>query len=394
MSLHCTEISRRLPPTKPTDWPEILTALSMTVLLCLSNASFSQTDNEEPPIEQTTESTLSDNLVPTTPKIIEPIETRDMNLLANEIHDQETVSWLTAADGKFLSLYEPEWNNNPYGAVLILHAEGQHADWPNTIEVIRSSLPQHGWSTLSTSLPNPDTVPIPKRVIKKTATVNGENANSDDTEQTENKNTPANPKPKAEEGEENEIFDADTGILDNGALEQEQESASNEKPKIATETVAYSRIEAAISFLNDQGIYNIVLLGDGLGAARAGNFLKGLPQSNEPKDNTIKLIRAMVIINARNSSPKQDINLLTSLYDPEIATLDIYFGIHENDNAESLERKKFARRNNFTTYQQILLPELSHNTTNGENRLTRRIRGFLYKHAKGVKVENAIVNKR
>ena len=391
MSLHCTEISRRLPPAKPADWTEILTALSMTVLLCLSNVTFSQTDNEEPPIEQTTESTLSDNVVPATPEIIEPTETRDMNLLANEIHDQETVAWLTAADGKFLSLYEPEWNNNPYGAVLILHAEGQHADWPNTIEVIRSSLPQHGWSTLSTSLPNPDTVPIPKRAIENTETDNSE---SDNANQTGDKNTSENSEPTAEKGEENEIFDADKGALDDGTIDPEQEAETNKKPKIATETVAYSRIEAAISFLNDQGIYNIVLLGDGLGAARAGNFLKGLPQSNEPKDNTIKLIRAMVIINARNSSPKQDINLLTSLYDPQVATLDIYFGIHEKDNAESLERKKFARRNNFTTYQQILLPELSHNTTNGENRLTRRIRGFLNKHAKGVKVENAIVNKR
>ena len=389
MSLHCTEISRCLPPAKSADWTAIIAALSIATLVCFSSTTFSQTNTEQPAPEQVMEPTAIAKAKAKTarPKTVEPIETRDMNLLADEMNDQETVAWLTAADGKFLSLYEPEWNNNPFGAVLILHAEGQHADWPTTIEIIRSSLPQYGWSTLSTSLPNPDTAPIPKRLIEKTATTTGIAAPAD-------KDTPENSDPVAEAGEENEIFDAEKGTVDDGALEPEQDSERIEKPKIATETVAYSRIEAAISYLNDQGIYNIVLLGDGVGAARAGNFLKGLPQSSDPKENTIKVIRAMVIINARNSSPTQDINLLSSLYDPEVATLDIYFGTHERDNIESLERKKFAMRNNFSVYQQILLPELSRNTTNGENRLAKRIRGFLSKYAKGVKVEDAIVNKQ
>lgn len=102
----------------------------------------------------------------------------------------------------------------------------------------------------------------------------------------------------------------------------------------------------------------------------------------------------MVIINARNTSPRGDINLLGSLFDADMPTLDIYFGTHQLDNYDSEVRKKYALRNGFKTYQQILLPELSHNTMLGENRLSKRVRGFLSKHARGVKVENAIVKRK
>ena len=102
----------------------------------------------------------------------------------------------------------------------------------------------------------------------------------------------------------------------------------------------------------------------------------------------------MVIINARNHSPIGDIKLIDSLYDPEMPILDIYFGQDQRDKIESQARKKYALRNGFQTYQQILLPELAHNTMLDSNRLTRRVRGFLQLHARGVKVDNAIIKKR
>lgn len=40
-----------------------------------------------------------------------------------------------------------------HGAAIVLHAMGGHADWPQTISPIRTSLPEHGWTTLSIQLP-------------------------------------------------------------------------------------------------------------------------------------------------------------------------------------------------------------------------------------------------
>lgn len=390
---HCTEITRFLPHAKPFYFQILL--MSSLIIIGMTNAVHAQPPATEPnvdsqKVDSQTEKTLLDTA-----------EKRSMTLLSKELKDQETVVWLNAIDGEFLSLYEQEWTSNPFGAVLILHAEGQHANWPNTIELIRSSLPQYGWSTLSTSLPDPDLVAIPARKINaiSASPKSPETQEQANSEVKINSATEIDTKLKSEKGEDNEIFDEDKGDVDDGSIELKDQTSTpeeTEKPRFATEDIANSRIESAIEYLNNQGIYNIVLLGDGVGAARAGNFLGSLPTADpqNPDQKIIKPVRAVVIINARNNSPRGDINLMSSLYDPEVATTDIYFGTHENDIFESHSRKKFASRNGFKVYQQIRLPELSHNTAQGENRLSRRIRGFLQKYAKGVKIDNAIVNRK
>ncbi|GAA5317076.1 MAG: DUF3530 family protein [Candidatus Pelagadaptatus aseana] len=341
-----------------------------------------------------------------------------MKLLEKSLGEQDSVIWLEGLGGPFLALYEEDIGTDPEGAVLILHAEGQHTNWPTTIERIRSTLPYHGWITLATSLPNPAETEKPKRTLPAnpvpttqpplTDATGSSNAaqntpapgesTADQTPAEQTQADPATTEPRAEAGEENEIFDDTTGALSDGNLQTESASSNEEPvpPQLNPEDIAHSRIEAAIRHLNDQGIFNIVLLGDGVGAARAGHYLGSLPEPKPKKrgEKPIKPIRAMIIINARNTSPRGDINLLSSLYDSELPTLDIYFGTHQQDNRDSIERKKYALRNGFKTYQQILLPELSHNTMLGENRLSKRVRGFLSKYAKGVKVENAIVNRR
>jgi hypothetical protein len=359
--------------------------------------------------EDTTETPpASEPPAPPEPPIYSSRSERDMKLLEKTLSSQESAVWLNGLDGPFLALYEDDIGTEPEGAVLILHAEGQHGNWPTTIERIRNTLPYHGWTTLATSLPNPANTDTPERTLPANITPptpEGEQTESPDAaeggqeketaEQATNEDNPTDD-PQAEAGEENEIFDDTTGTLGDGSLPPEQTGEEPSQPQLDPEAVAHSRIEAAISHINDLGIFNIVLLGDGVGAARAGNFLNSLPPPKPTKrgEKPIKPIRAMVIINARNTSPRGDINLLGSLFDADMPTLDIYFGTHQLDNYDSEVRKKYALRNGFKTYQQILLPELSHNTMLGENRLSKRVRGFLSKHARGVKVENAIVKRK
>ncbi len=150
-----------------------------------------------------------------------------------------------------------------------------------------------------------------------------------------------------------------------------------------------------MSYLNDQGQFNIVLLGDGVGAARAGHFFSRLPVPvvTEKKMKPIKPIRAVVILNARNNNPLGDIDLTSSLFDPEVPTLDIYFGRDRRNSFDAEQRKRYAQRNMHKIYTQVQLPIMSEVSQQGENRLSRRIRGFLQEHARGVKVDNAIVTK-
>jgi len=152
-------------------------------------------------------------------------------------------------------------------------------------------------------------------------------------------------------------------------------------------------------FLHSKNLFNIVIIGDGIGAARATAFLHSLADMRSPPNTTkpqrdggtvMKPIRAIIIVNARNRIPASDTNLPLALMDPEVATLDIYFGVDRRDQSEAQRRKRAAQRQKFQVYQQLRLPELAGPAQN-DNRLSRRIRGFLAQHARGIRVDNATV---
>ncbi len=324
-------------------------------------------------------------------------EKRNMELLA-EHAEPDSVVWLQALDEKFLALYEPEITGNPQGAVLLLHAEGQHASWPNTIEVMRTTLPEYGWATLATTLPIPDALPVPERELPTRPLANAKSTADNDL-QDKNTDTTEEARPETEE-----IYDDQGNGVSGGEAKSpppapapdNNTASDNIAVKTPAEFRANQRIRAAMTYLNDKGQFNIVLVGDGMGAARGGDFVMAVPvaKPQTPEERPLKPIRAMVIINARNSVPSSNIDLPKSLFDPEVPTLDIYFGTDVRDPAEAERRRKYAKRQGFQVYQQIRLPEIADNKMLGENRLARRVRGFLNKHAKGAKVDNAIVIRR
>ena len=368
-------------------------------------------DSETPASQTTTSKALEPAPLPT--------EQAQMALLAASV-DEASVQWLQTGEEKFLSLFEQDNTGTPQGAILMLHAEGQHPNWPLTLKTMRTNLPDYGWITLAIALPAPDQSPMPERVysdpaitISEAKSEPGEEENasgdsSNDPKAESNKLAQEEPSasnkepsassednPKAGEKESEEAFDSESGeVASTKTLNTTPTPAPTtdppKSPPIQAEKISHQRLQAALDFLHKQGQFNIVLLGDGIGAARAGAFFRDLsPPGSAPKGSNkiIKPIRAMVIINARNQIPQSPINLPDSLYDPEIPILDIYFDTDLRDEKESRRRKRYAARQNFKVYQQIRLPELAGLPHARDNRLSRRVRGFLQKYARGVKVD-------
>lgn len=272
------------------------------------------------------------------PRAVPDTAAQAERLLSEEL-GEDAIVWLKAGGSKFISLWEPDRSGNPFGAVLIVHGEGQTADWPYTIRALRQTLPDNGWSTLSISLPNPE------------------------------KNTPP-PRP---------------------------DSPPSTAPAPQTESLVSDRMKAAMSFLNNKGQYNIVILAHGVGAARSMQYLSELtntgmgniPSGGRNRATAIieRPIRALIMVNARNGIAGAENNLTKHLTDRSLPMMDIYFGDHVLDSTEPAERKLAAKKNRIANYHQAKLMEPAVNWQEGENRLTRRVRGFLNKYAKGVEID-------
>jgi hypothetical protein len=61
--------------------------------------------------------------------------------------------WLKAGNHNFISIYTPATVTQAHGAIVILHDQGTHPDWPHVIRPLRTKLPEQGWATLSIQLP-------------------------------------------------------------------------------------------------------------------------------------------------------------------------------------------------------------------------------------------------
>jgi len=79
-------------------------------------------------------------------------EQRWANLVTNFIVDGDP-QWLIANGKRFLSIYSPAGTPDTKGAIILIHDAGQHPDWPQVINPLRTSLAKQGWMTLSLQMP-------------------------------------------------------------------------------------------------------------------------------------------------------------------------------------------------------------------------------------------------
>lgn len=131
--------------------------------------------------------------------------------LAAQVTTAEAL-WLGEGEHRFIALFEESNVDNIRGAVILLHDLGGNADLPQLISPIRRTLPDKGWHMLSLQLP---------------------------------------------------IVNADEGK--HAYLDQFE--------------IIQQRIEAGIAALQQKNITEIVIIGHGLGAAAGILYISGKPQS-------------------------------------------------------------------------------------------------------------------
>jgi len=236
--------------------------------------------------------------------------------------------WLEAAGERFLGIYTETASDPPHGGIILLPGMAAHADWPGVIHPLRRDLPAYGWATLSIQLPAPALA-------------------------------------KDRHWELAPVF-----------------------------TTAKGRIAAAVAFLEKQGVKNIVVVGHDLGAAAAAAALAG---ATDGKIASFVAVGMGLPLNTDNAPYRPEL-----LEQITVPMLDIY-GSRDNDTVlqQASRRAAAARKgggksrsqqgvraadsdHGSFSYRQLEVVGADHFFTASDQVLTKRIAGWLRKHAAGV----------
>ena len=128
-------------------------------------------------------------------------------------------------------------------------------------------------------------------------------------------------------------------------------------------------ITAGITYLNQQGVTNIVVLGEGIGAAQLLN--SGAALAN---------VSAVILVNASNDNLEENSETLEKLADIKSLIMDAYTHSDYAQQQQAIERKNAAKRLGVNQLQQVTLPAAAVIDQHAENPATKRIRGWLDKN--------------
>lgn len=166
-------------------------------------------------------------------------------------------------------------------------------------------------------------------------------------------------------------------------------------------TASHDRIQAAVAFLQQQGINNIVLIGYGLGAAAAavsvsdGNSLKvaafaaislGIPPRSAPSPYQAGLLEK-IRVPMLDIYGSRDLDEVTKTAAARLSAAQRGgFDASHNQQLDSLLHSAMARlptteQNGYIAYRQLVLTGADHRFRGAEATLLKRIAGWLRKHA-------------
>lgn len=315
---------------------------------------------------------------------------RKMQLLENNLTNG-VPTWLSDGEEEFLTIWHEDRSGNAQGALLILHAEGEHPSWPRTTQPLHDSLPEYGWATLAIHLPNPAYEGIPERTLSVKTIPPKKSRDIDNNRDDNSDNESGDEEPKASE----QKVEENTPTVEpptNGTLAERKPTRTHQE----IEAIAENRLTAALKFLHDKGQFNIVLMGNGVGAIRGHKLMKSIIpiiDDEKLKKKIEKPIRGSIIFNAKNTLPKEKEIYKDWFFDPDIPILDIYMDTDIRNIKDAKKRKALAKRQKVIIHKQLKLSNLSYETSWKENQLSRRIRSFLVTNVQGIEVENAKVKK-
>ncbi len=136
------------------------------------------------------------------------------------------------------------------------------------------------------------------------------------------------------------------------------------------------RIDAAIKFLNEKGVNNIVLIGHSLGSTMGAYYLTQKPDSH---------VRALVAVGVSGTIFKDsEKGYLQSITQIKLPVLDI-FGANDIPGVLETEKLKLqaAKKSGSQHYTQIKVPDADHFFDNKDDELVEHVRDWLQNNASG-----------
>ena len=285
--------------------------------------------------------------------------------LRREIPGDEQIM-LASGKERVLALWHPANVGTPRGVVILLPGDGESADWPRAVGPLRRGLPDHGWHTLSLTLPDPER---PIRVVSETPEVDA---------------TPPEEEPQALDEAPDEPPSEDNPPIETPYLPEQAAIAPEEPPgeEVEPEPAEQAeeepevldlagridqRIEAALELARSRQAATIVLLGHGSGAYWAARYI----QLQQPGD-----VSHLLAIQPRQPA---DAELALERLLPElgIATGDFYYKDSRAASDQARQRLNASRRLAHQAYSQTGLVPLAADRQAEQQQLLRRVRGWL-----------------
>lgn len=281
--------------------------------------------------------------------------------LVRQLSASEFVS-LKEGEGDFVALWRPANVGSPKGVIILLPDEGESADWPRGIGPLRRGLPDHGWHTLSLSLPDSPAPLFPPAAAEEQALEQPSEGTDAEAEQVATAEAP---------NEAGYLPEETAASPAEPPLEADDAEVSSDKPApqpSQPERIA-ERIEAALAFARSKQPTAIVLLGQGTGGYWAARYL----QQQSPAD-----VRQLIMVQPRQPEG-QDEPLAKLVPALKLATGDFYYKDGVGNQSAARERLNASRRIDHPAYQQVGLPLHSGNRQVDQEQLLRRVRGWLDK---------------
>lgn len=377
---------------KPTAHSALLTLLITMQGLLLHASAGAQAPAPEPTpkaadetqqIPQAQEdSSTAPEAAKTTPNL--PVATRlaeEQRQLLSQLPGPPSPLWLPVNGEQLLAFWQEDRSGKPLGAVLMLHDQGENPRRAETLRRLHEYLPLYGWGTFSMELPKLPDPTVPPRPVTTPPNPAEEDAAGGNNDAEENKD-PATA-PQLQEAEIGARAAANPAVAES-RMSREEVLAHIQR-----------RIEAATAYLHQQAQFNLVLLGEGQSALWTLQYLdKAVPpapvESADKKRKAVldRAIRVVVLMNVPTATADGLEPLTNWLRHPEVPTFDVFTDLDLDTLAAAQQRRQAAKQKGYEHYVQRRLPPPNEaNPEAGETLLTKAIRGFLQKHAKGVELK-------
>lgn len=317
---------------------------------------------------------------------------RDLQLKYQQLKGQ--AHWLDTGVEQVLAAWQEDASGSPQGAALIIVRPERAPLWEAGLEHLRNQLPEHGWATLTLVVPAKPPLAIPARPepeVSDGSELSGEPLDNQATEAApEGASEAYDESNKAARPESEEIYDDATGDLADANPEDAAKSdaepaqgAGSEggaKPRIANHAAVRPALESSIdertqmalnagaAFLKEKGQFHIAIIDNGELAGQAKMALGDTA------------LAAHILVSGEGQLT--DVNALAnSMLGADVPTLDLYFQLSQY-RAKPLAqvRKREAKVEGYQVFRQYI------DINADAEQLTRRVRGFLKRYAKGMEV--------